>query len=172
MEEYSGFWELLSDIRKDFPRFRIVKREESKLIKFIYTVFFMKWWHESFLDSYVTTIGSTCYMPSSLFGTHIGYMFLQRALTNRIDSKKYSLLYYLSYILFPIGPSPRSFWEFRGYCSILQAEYGFFGHVKSSVIDYYSGLFCDNSYLWMFPSRRIVRKLFLLYCFENSIPVQ
>jgi hypothetical protein len=172
MEQYEPFYELLVSSKQKYKKLRLIRKEESLLFNFLYWILFMKYWHPDFMDSYATTIFNTIYIPGEIIGTRVGYVVLRHELVHVADSNRYPFLYQLSYLfLLPSLFSFRAYWEYRAYCENLRVEYEMFGSVRMEAINYYSQLFCDNSYIWMLPFKSFMVDRFLFFCYKNKIEI-
>ena len=168
MEHYEEFGLLLKRIQQKYPKYKLVIREKSLLFVLLYKLLFMKYWHAHFLDSYVSTIYYNCYMPFGLINTQMGHMYLLRSFRQLEDQLSHRYTYWPLYMSNPF----RAYWEYRGYCAFISAQYMYFGHAQKDLIEYLSSIFSDNTYLWMFPIRPIMRRAFLFYAYSKNIPVQ
>jgi hypothetical protein len=80
---------------------------------------------------------------------------------------RYGLLYGLLYLLVP---PYRAHHELEAHKLAVQAQSQLLdGQVSKETLQFYAGLFCDNSYLWMFPYRKYIYERLLLHCVYNNI---
>jgi hypothetical protein len=149
--------EVIVLLRSEFPKLKIIPKSESKLMKLLALVMF---WNPSFMDAFTVVFGNNVYMPQRIIGTDQGADILRHEAVHMRDSKKYHIFYALSYIILPIGPSGRAFWEFRGYKESMRAEYERYGRVFDQSIDFWVSQFTGPNYLFMFPFPKTVRKWF------------
>jgi hypothetical protein len=115
------------------------------------------------MESFTVVFGTTVYMPRWMIGTDNGADILRHEAVHMRDSKKYHAFYLLSYIMLPIGPSGRAFWEYRGYCESMKAYYERHKEIPDWLIEFYVSQFTTSSYLWMFPFPKVVRHWFWKY---------
>lgn len=145
------------ELKDRFPKFRIVIKDRSTLMRFFGLL--LRPFNPGFMDFYTVTLGQTVYMPRWMHGTDNGAKILRHEAVHIGDSIKFGLLYYLSYIILPIGPSFRAIWELRAYTETMQIEYNLYGHVKETTIKFIAGQFTESSYLWMFPFPKTIDKI-------------
>jgi hypothetical protein len=147
----------VASLQVEFPKFRVVLKNESPLMRFF--AFFLTPLNPRFMEYYTVTLGKTVYMPKWMFGTNNGANVLRHEAVHIRDSAKFGLLYYLSYIILPIGPSFRAIWELRGYTETMQIEYNLYGYVKESTIKFIASRFTGASYFWMFPFPKTIDRI-------------
>ena len=164
---------LVEDIKKEFPRFRVVPKEDSKLMKLLYLAMLMPLWNREFMEYYVTTFLGTVYMPDRLIGTTVGALVLRHELVHLRDAKRFPVLFELSYLFFPLPMfvTMRAYWEYRAFCETLKALGEYKGCVTQETLNSYISAFCCSNYLWMFPARKYLRAKFMGYLKENNIAV-
>jgi hypothetical protein len=138
-------------------KYKVVYKKNSNLMKLIN--FFVKPFNKCFMDYYYTTIFGTIYTPHKNDKID-GYM-LAHELTHLKDSKKYPILYELSYLfLLPAFFTFRSFWEKRGY------KWNVMYYVKRYPLnlDYFRSalgdIFCGSNYFYMHYSKKKINKWF------------
>lgn len=163
-EEYQ---QLLNDIREEFPGFKVVKKKDSLLMKtinvFLKGITFGKM--NSFMDGFITTVGTTVYVPSSWDERSPS----TKAITMRHErvhmrqaKEKGRVLFSLQYLLlpFPIGVAYyRMRFEQEAYEESLKAYYEYYGNkftpaLKQSIVDH----FTTAEYFWMWPWKAGIEK--------------
>jgi hypothetical protein len=147
----------LEGLKKEFPKFRVVIKDESKLMKFF--AFFLNPFNPRFMDQFTVTLGQTIYMPRWMVGKDFAVEVLRHEAVHIRDSKKWGLLYYISYCILPIGPSFRAYWEFRGYSESIKVEFEQKGFVSSQSMEFFAKQFTGPNYLFMFPFPKTIRKM-------------
>jgi hypothetical protein len=149
--------ETLVKLQAEFPKFKVVVKEESKLMRFFN--FFLSPFNPSFMSTYTVTLGQTIYMPKWMIGKDYMVEVLRHEAVHIRDSKKWGPLYYISYCILPIGPAFRAYWELRGYTESMQCEYDQYGYVPEKSIKFYASQFTSSNYLWMFPFPKTIEKM-------------
>jgi hypothetical protein len=167
MSDYKPFFDLYGQVREEVSDFQIRVREDSRVIRFLHRILFLKGWHPHWIDSYCTTLFNVLYMPDEIVGTPVGYVMLRQHLHHIRMWSRYGLLYGLLYLLVP---PYRAYNELEAHKLAVQAQAQLLdGHVSKETLQFYAGLFCDNSYLWMFPYRKYIYERLLLHCVYNNI---
>jgi hypothetical protein len=134
-------------------KYRVVLKSESKLMRAIGWV--LKPFNKEFMTNYVTTIGSTIYTPSREM---LSPGLLQHELQHVSDSKRWPVLYELSYLfLLPLGFTMRAFWERRAYRHSIKDCFGSRWNVEQ-VVEWLLPQFTSSQYLWMDLRKRSVEK--------------
>lgn len=160
---------LLDEIHAEFPDFKLVKKEDSKLSKLL--AILVKPFCPDFQTRFGTTIGKTVYYPST-WGDNTLYEVLRHERVHMRDSDKWGVLYYLTYALLPLPfiVSGRAYWEFRGYCETLKVSWETWNKpvndkgepvIQTQTLDWVVSQFTGASYLFMLPFAGILRKAFL-----------
>ena len=172
--DYALFNELVEEIKAEFPKFQVVKKEDSKLMALIYAVTLMRFWNPYFMEDYITTLFGKVYMPFNVIGTRVGYDVLRHERVHLRDAARFPLLFELSYILLPLPAvfTLRAYWEYRGYCESLVAESDRYGYVRKEAIEYYVDIFAGPTYLWMCPFRNFMRDAFYKFARERGLVVK
>jgi len=163
-----GYEQLLLDIKREFPEFKIVKKSESNLMKtingFLKVLSFGK--INSFMDSFITTLGTTVYVPDSWDERSPS----TRAITmrhERIHMKQSRELGRLKFSLFYLFfPMPfglayyRMKFEKEAYEESLKAVYEYYGSkfftpsLKSGIVNH----FISAEYFWMWLRKSDIEK--------------
>jgi hypothetical protein len=159
--------DLLADIKTEFPSFKLVRKEDSLFMKVLGVVTFP--FCPSFMQRFGTTIGKTVYYPPK-WSDQTLYEVLRHERVHIRDSDKWGLLYYLTYLLLPLPfvVSGRAYWEFRGYCETLKADWETQGKqmagneplIRERDLNWVIGQFMGPSYFFMFPFRQTLDKAF------------
>lgn len=168
-------------IESKIPGFAIVKKSESKLMKFLSKLLFF---NKGFMTDFITTIYPKVYVPDewALYSKASQIEILAHEYRHLRDRKVWKVLFNIGYLfpqilvllaflafvspwfllslvfILPL-PSTRAISEYRGYCMSMAVEYWLSGKKMNVeyVIDNY---FASGNYYWMFPFRSILRKAF------------
>jgi len=164
---------LVNKIKVEFPDFEVIPKLSSKLMWACYYLTLMRFWNPHFMTRFITVAFGKVYMPAELIGTEIGADILRHELIHLRDAKRWNILFYLSYLLFPLPLvfTMRAYWEFRGYCESIRAECDRYGVVYSESLNYYVSLFTGPSYLWMCPFPKFVMRKFTEFCEREGIRI-
>jgi hypothetical protein len=164
----TDYAKLLNDIKKEFPDFMIVKKTQSKLMTFIngflkvITFGQMK----TFMDSFVTTIGNTVYVPDSWDSKSPAgkAITIRHERVHMQQSKKYGrIAFSLLYLLTPlptIAAYYRTKFEKEAYEESLKAYNEYYGKkfftqaLKDNIVQH----FTTAEYFWMWPWKKSVEK--------------
>lgn len=155
---------LLDDVQSEFPEFKIVKKNESKLMKAISfglkAISFGKM--NSFMDSFTTTIGNTVYVPASWDSRSPSTkaITIRHELVHMRQSKKYGrVLFSLAYLFLPFPTLVaycRAQFEKEAYEESLKAVNEYYGPklfndaLKDDILKH----FTTAEYIWMWPWRK------------------
>lgn len=161
MSPLSNWATLIINLKREFPRFKIIEKENSKFMNFLYVVFLMKYWNKDFMTKYTTTVYQTVYMPKNLIATNYAYQILRHEAIHMKDSKGWRALYFFPTYLFllPIGLCMRAYWEYRAYVESMKVQFELTNTISSIFIDHIVSQFTTSSYLWMFPFPKTLKKL-------------
>lgn len=160
----SRYDQLVEDLRKEFPRFRIVRKDRSAFQRAIHYALIGVTFGgmRSYLDSFQTTIGSTIYVTSDWDdrSPETRYVTLRHEAIHLRQFRKYTLpgmavLYVL--LPFPLGLAWfRAYFEKQAYAESIRAVAEVYGRdypksaeYRRSIIDQFMG----PSYGWMWPFR-------------------
>lgn len=158
---------LQNDISKEFPDFRIRRKADSTLMRWIHwfllIVSFGK--NKSFLTDFVTTIGTTVYVPDS-WEDKIPIaqcMILRHELVHMRQAKKYGMfLFSFLYLFWPI-PVFRATWrtkfEKEAYEETIRAFYEY-GEDPTNLLFRIQMVkhFVSSEYMWMWTDREAVEE--------------
>lgn len=134
-------------------KYRIVKKSDSKLMRLIGWI--LKPFNKTFMTQYVTTIGSTIYSPWEVIDDGL----LQHELQHVSDSKKFPVIYELSYIfLLPFGLTMRSVWERRAYRHSIKKSVLVNQLPDDYIVAWLLPQFTSSQYLWMDLRKKSVEK--------------
>ena len=163
----------VEEIKKEFPDFEIVPKQDSRLMKFIYNATLMRFWNPQFMGHFITTMFGKVYMPKQYVGVPAMVDVLRHEIVHLRDMKKFPIIFELTYILFPLPIvfTMRAFWEYRGYCESILANNDRYGCVSSKTIDFFVEQFTGSNYLWMCPFPKFVRNKFLKFAKSKNIKV-
>lgn len=155
---------LLVNIKSEFPNFRIVKKSDSKLMKFIdgflKKASFGK--TKNFMEDFTTTIGVTVYIPNKwyTFSTSTKAITMRHELVHMRQAKRsntfvFSLLYLC--LPFPVGLAYyRMKFEKEAYRESLQAMCEYYGPkfftpaLKECIVNH----FASAEYFWTWPWKK------------------
>jgi hypothetical protein len=163
-----GYDRLIDDIRKEFPDFRIIKKADSRFMKlinaFLRIASFGKM--KTFMDSFITTIGTTVYVPDSWNSRSSS----TKAITMRHERVHMrqardlgSIAFSFLYLFFPL---PFVFAYFRmkfekeAYEESLRAAHEYYGTklftqaLKDDVVQH----FTSAEYMWMWPWKKSIEE--------------
>lgn len=152
------FEDLEYKLKQEFPKFKVVEKENSQLMKFFN--FFAKLWNPYFMRSYTTVLGYTVYMPASFINTVAGYDILRHEAVHMRQFKKWNILQTISYAILPIGPSFRAYWEYQGYVESMRVRHELGWGLSDTYIEDIVGQFTGPAYLFMWPFGGMLRKKF------------
>jgi hypothetical protein len=134
-------------------KYQIIKKSDSKLMRLIGWV--LKPFNPNFMTHYVTTIGSTIYSPWEVIDEGL----LQHELQHISDSKKFPVIYELSYLfIFPFGLTLRSFWEKRAYRHSIKVIVFLGIMTDDALVEWLLHQFTSSQYLWMDLRKKSVEK--------------
>ncbi len=154
--------DLLLEIRKEFPKFRLVDKSTSRLMVAI--DLFLKvitlWRMKSFMRSFTTTIGYTVYVPSvwNLRPPKSRKIVLRHERVHMRQRRRWGLLYPFAYLFFPVPilwAYCRMRFEMEAYEESLRAIAEYYGaaaftaQLKRSHIEHFTG----PEYFWTWPWR-------------------
>jgi hypothetical protein len=151
---------IVAEIRREFPRFRVVPKDESTLMRLAYRALLMRLWCTDFMTSYTTVLLSVVYMPRRLIGSEAGYRVLRHERVHLRDSARSLVVpFVLSYaFLLPAGLTVRSIWEMRAYAETMREEFESTGSISEELIAHIEEQFTSSSYLYMCPFPGLVRR--------------
>lgn len=159
-----GYNKLIDDIRKEFPDFKIIKKTDSRFMKFINIFLYVSSFGKmkTFMNSFITTIGTTVYVPDSWDDRSVS----SKAITMRHErvhmrqARDFGrIAFSLLYLFFPV---PLVFAYFRmkfekeAYEESLKAAYEYYGTklftqaLKDDIVQH----FTSAEYMWMWPWKK------------------
>ena len=163
-----GYDKLLEEVNEEFPDFKILKKSESSLMKTIgkllKIISFGKM--TTFMDSFITTIGTTVYVPDSWDARSVS----SKAITMRHErvhmrqARDFGrIAFSLLYLFLPV---PLIFAYFRmkfekeAYEESLKAAYEYYGTklftqaLKDDIVQH----FTSAEYMWMWPWKKSIEE--------------
>lgn len=164
-ENYETF---LQEIKKEFPDFKLIKKSDSKLMKFIDTflkaITFGKM--NTFMENFITTIGNTVYVnnswdarSASTKAITLRHERVHMRQSKRIGKIKFSLMY----LLFPL-PTVFAYYrkkfEQEAYEESLKALFEYYGQkfftqaTKDNIVNH----FTSAEYFWMWPWKKDIEE--------------
>jgi hypothetical protein len=156
----SRFDAIVAELRREFRTFRLVPKDESRLMRALYRALFMRLWCPDFMTHYTTVIVSVVYMPRDLIGTDAGYRTLRHERVHMRDCWRLGVLpFVLSYVaLLPAGLTLRSVWEMRGYAETMRAELELEGAITDELLAHIERQFTSPAYFFMCPFPGLVAR--------------
>jgi hypothetical protein len=147
-------------MRREFPTFRLVRKERSPLMWALYYGLLMFLWCPRFMTSYTTVIITRVYMPGGLIGTRAAYGTLRHERVHMRDCVRSGVVpFVVSYLfLLPAVLTLRAVWEMRGYAESMRVERERRGAVSDETVAHVARQLTGSSYLWMFPFPRAARR--------------
>lgn len=151
---------LAADIKDAFPRFRLVAKERSRLMRALWAVTGMRWWNPRFLDAFTTTLGYAVFMPASVRADPIGGVRVLRHERVHLEQfRRHPVWFPVSYLLvLPAGVTMRARWEREAYIESMRAELDDTGAISDATLDWIERRFTGPDYLFMDVRRRRVRR--------------
>jgi len=163
-----AYEQLLSEVKKEFSDFKIVKKTDSKLMKSIaWTLRVISFGKlDSFMKNFTTTLGQTVYVSEN-WDTHspstkaitIRHERVHMRQARDIGRIKFSLLYLFFYL--PAGLAYyRAKFEKEAYAESLRAVYEYYGPkfftqtLKETIVKH----FTSAEYLWMWPKKKQIEE--------------
>jgi hypothetical protein len=158
---------LLEEIQAEFPDFRVVRKDQSRLHRAIHygLVAVTLGGMRTYLGSYQTTIGKTVYVTGDWDGRAADerYVTMRHERVHLRQFQRYGLVgMALLYVLMPLPMGLAYFrarFEMEAYEETIRAAAAIYGieHVRSAGFrDYVVRQFVSPSYGWMWPFRRRV----------------
>lgn len=164
-EEYEVF---LETVKKEFPNFKLVKKRDSKLMKFIDLflkgITFGKM--NSFMEDFITTIGNTVYVnnnwdkrSASTKAITLRHERIHMRQSKRIGAISFSLLYLLIPLPVVFAYYRKKF-EQEAYEESLKALFEFYGSkfftqaTKDNIVEH----FTSAEYFWMWPWKKDIEE--------------
>lgn len=174
MEQSNEYNNFVEQIKSKFPNFEVLIKEHSTWMKIVYAVTLMRFWNRYFMEVYVTIMFGKVYMPQRFIGTQIGYEILRHEYVHLCDSRRWPILFELSYLFFPLPLvfTMRAYWEYRAYCESLIVENEQLGYVRARTIEFCVEQFVGSYYLWMCPFPNFVRNKFYSFLINNKICIK
>jgi hypothetical protein len=159
--------DLLAEIKQEFPKFKLVHKRDSSLMKVI--DLFLKvitfWKMRDFMRTFTTTIGCTVYVPSSwpMRPPKSRMIILRHERIHMRQRKRLWLWYSLSYLLLPVPALWAYFrmkYEMEAYEESLRAVVEYYGTPSLTPVlkEKYVAYFTGPSYFWTWPWRKRVER--------------
>jgi len=156
---------LRQEIKSEFPKFKIIRKDLSTFMKAIdfslKIITFGKM--KTFMNSFVTTIGTTMYVPKSWLNSPVTSRLstMRHERVHMRQSKKYgSFLFSFLYLFFPLPvlfASYRRKFEQEAYEESIASMYEYYGIdmikqkvVRDRIIDH----FTSAEYFWTWPWKK------------------
>ncbi|HVK85725.1 MAG TPA: hypothetical protein VM513_16515 [Kofleriaceae bacterium] len=155
---------LLEQLRAEFPRFRVVRKDRSPLHKAIHYALLVLTFGgmRSYLDGYQTTIGNTVYVTADWdeLPADSRYVTMRHEAVHIRQFRRFTLPgMALLYVLLPLPMGLawfRAYFEREAYTESIRAAAEVYGiaHVeRAGYRDYIIEQFTSASYGWMWPFR-------------------
>ena len=162
----TSYADLLDDLRKEFPSFKVETKKDSLLMLlidgFLFVITFGR--QGTFMTEYVTTIGCTVYVPPRWFKeNYVSRMIVLRH--ERVHMRQRRLftmpLFSFMYLLFPLPCGLaycRAMFEMEAYEETIKATVELFSDGADRVLDdkfkaKILSNFMGPGYFWMWPFR-------------------
>ena len=151
------YTKLVIELWERWPRFRVVEKQQATLMRVIGKLLTPV--NPTFLDSYVTTVGFTVYMPPDLADTERGYQVLRHEAVHVAQYARWRWLFSLSYLFaLPVVFTMRAHWEFEAYAETIRARHEERSIVSDEFLEWVADQFTGSAYLWMCPFRGYVMR--------------
>jgi hypothetical protein len=160
---------LLDEIRAEFPRFRLVRKADSRVQRAIHKtlVVLTAGRMTRYLSDYQTTIGATVYVSPDWDdrSSNERYVTMRHELVHIRQFRRYTVP--VMALLYLLVPAPMGFAWFRArfekaaYEETIRAAASIYGpeHIRDgSFRDHIIGQFTGPSYGWMWPFRRSLER--------------
>lgn len=162
-------YELCEEVRAEFPGFKIVRKDESALMKAISIALMVVTLGQmrTFMTGFVTTIGQTVYVPSSwdMQGESSRSVVIRHERIHMRQSARYGwLLFSLGYLFFPLPLGfayVRARLEMEAYAESIRATVEYFGTaavISPAFQERIVRHFTSAEYGWMLPARTTVKR--------------
>lgn len=159
--------QLLAEIRAEFPRFRLIKKAESRFQRIIHGALVVVTFGQmrAYLDGYQTTIGNRIYVTPDWDerGADERYLILRHERIHLRQFRRFTLPgMAVLYLLLPLPAGLawfRAKFEMEAYAESIRAGAALHGrdHVAAGPFrDHIVAQFLGPSYGWMWPFRRAV----------------
>jgi len=160
---------LVADLREELPRFRILRKDRSRLHRLIDRVLVVVTFGQmrTYLDGYQTTIGNTVYVTSDWddWDPDRRYVTLRHEAVHLRQFRKYTLpVMAVLYVLLPLPLGLAYFrarFEQEAYAESIRAAAEVWGPVKPQGAAYREHViaqFTGPSYGWMWPFRKSLER--------------
>jgi hypothetical protein len=160
---------LVEALRAEFPRFRIVRKDRSRLHRAIHHALVLVTFGKmrSYLDSFQTTIGFTVYVTADWDDTSADqrYVTLRHEAIHLRQFRRYTLPgMALLYVLLPIPLGLawfRAYFEKEAYAESIRAAAEVWGPAHPRLPSFRNHIiqqFTGASYGWMWPFRRSIER--------------
>lgn len=148
-------------MKEKFPGFKVRFKSDSALMKIFNRLMF---WNKNFMTNSITIVPMLrrMYVPNNFFKERrasASMSTLRHEEVHLEDSVNFFPFFSLSYILLlPIGPGFRALWEMRAYKESIRARIEYRYTDLTHYIEHVTNLFCNSTYLFMFPFRKFIEK--------------
>jgi len=160
---------LVADLREELPRFRIVRKDRSRLHRLIDRVLVVVTFGQmrTYLDGYQTTIGNTVYVTSDWddWDPDRRYVTLRHEAVHLRQFRKYTLpVMAVLYVLLPLPLGLAYFrarFEQEAYAESIRAAAEVWGAAKprgAAYREHVIAQFTGPSYGWMWPFRKSLER--------------
>lgn len=171
MNEKFNFEELWKDVKKEFPRAKIVRKDKSLFMKIVFSLLFFT--GIDYINNFVTTIGCTVYVPPSWDeGGYSEYRKYSVIRHERVHMRQFRLWPFGKYFfwinpllmgfcyitVFPVFWTLRAKFEREGYTQNMLVSYERTGTIDADYwIKKLEPIFCGPKYCWM-DTKKSLRK--------------
>lgn len=155
----------LEELRDEFPKFRLVRKQNSRLMRVLATVLRVVTFgaQAHFMDRYVTTVGQTVFVPIGWddWDSHERVSVLRHERVHMRQARRYTFpLFMLLYLLLPLPVGLAYFrarFEWEAYKETIRAIYEQGGLVAVTRAKPWIVMqFTSGAYGWMWPFPRVV----------------
>ena len=164
----------IARVIKNFPTFRIIRKEDSKLMRVINVLLRILTFggQKMFMMNFTTTLGNTMYIPTlwDHWPEEVRCIILRHEAIHMKQAKKYWRPFFsFLYMFFPL---PFLFAYFRmkfeseAYEESIRASYDYFGMKCFTPVmrERYVSYFTSSDYLWMWPFKGRVEAWYDTFC--------
>lgn len=158
---------LLLELRKDFPKFKLVAKADSGFMKFLHVCLLIITFGQmkTFMDKFTTTIGYTVYTPSiwEQRSEKVRMLILRHERVHMEQKRRHGFWFTISYLLFPlpcVWAYCRMKYEMEAYEVTIQVKWEYFGRrgftpeAREAMISRFTG----PSYFWTWPWRKRIEE--------------
>ena len=160
VDDRESFRKIVAALGRTYRTFRLIPKDRSPFMKFLYYAALMFLWCPTFLTDYTTVILARVYMPPDLIDTRAGYRVLPHERVHIRDCFRWGILpFMISYLfLLPTVLTLRALWEMRAYTETMRVDLELDGEITDETLDHIQRQFTSSAYFWMFPFSKFIRR--------------